>query len=1176
MPWTEDQQKAIWTRNCNLLVNAAAGSGKTAVLVERIVREVVEDGVDIDRLLVVTFTNAAAAEMRERISDALLRAIAEDPTDRRLKRQLALIHHADITTIDSFCLNVVRNHFHLLDIDPNFSVADQNEMTLLKNEAAEELFEELYEAEDEDFLRLVRMYGTSRSDSAFMQLLIDLHTFTTSLAYPDAWLQEKSRMFACGQEVEKSVWVTEMKETVCVLLSDCVKKLQDAQSIMRRVSGEETQTQWGGYWECTSAELSQAQSLLAFAQTGTWNQLYTALGDAQFKTMTGTRKIEHGKEEVKTLRNEAKATIQKKLPLLVNDRLEHIRQVMEETLSPVVRTFTDLIGRFDRLFYQKKEKRGVLDFADIEHACLSLLVKETQEGIEPSETALELRERYYEILIDEYQDSNELQEEIFTKISNGHNLFMVGDMKQSIYRFRNTDPTLFKYKNEHYSLTEGENRKIILSKNFRSRKEVLDAVNAVFETVMSEKVGELVYDDEQRLYPGAFYPPCEKEDTAELHIVSGREADEEESEEEQELKGIQTEARAAALRIKELKESGYQVFDKRLGVYRPLMNRDIVVLLRSVKNVSDVYAYELGSAGIEAFADSTGYFRRNEIKVMLALVKVINNPMQDIPLLAVLRAPIKGGGFSDNELAYLANEAGIYAGVKQVSEEEGKLGEKCRTFLENLKRWREYAKYMPSDKLIWTLYIETGFYSFVGGLRSGEERQANLRLLFERAKLFEHSGFKGLFHFVRFVERMTERQTEMSSAKILSENHDVVRVMSIHKSKGLEFPVTILSGVGRRFYKMVSTDKIMLHKELGFGMDYIDPDEGLRYPTITKNAVNSRMELENLSEEMRMLYVAMTRAKEKLIVTASVKNYDSSMRLWERSAQHIEENGGTMPASDVMQSGGFLGWIAPVALRSAAWTLRRWQYSDIVRMPEEKKQLPSLPEDTTRDIMQVLEYEYPYQESASLPAKISVTELKRRLQEESDGVPLIRSELHMRPGFLEKKRLTGAQRGTIMHYVMQSIPLAETMDEAYVKKFAASLKRDGKFSEVEAQSVDTGKIAAFFASTLGERMKKSPHIYREVPFEIDIPATEVQKSLADVYQTETVILQGIIDCYFEEEDGLVLVDYKTDYYKEKTEIEKKYQIQIDYYARAIEKMTKKKVKEKYIYLFFGNDMIYYN
>ncbi|MCX7714671.1 MAG: helicase-exonuclease AddAB subunit AddA [Clostridia bacterium] len=1167
--WTNEQKAAIDTAGCNILVNAAAGSGKTAVLVERIIKKVTKDKIDIDNLLVVTFTNAAAAEMRERIGAALTQKLHENPYDKDIRRQLILLSHADITTIDAFCLNVVRNHFHLLDIDPNFMIADGNEIKLLKEETIEELFSELYEKGDEGFLSLAKMYSANRNDASFARIITDIHEFTQSLAYPERWLDEKAKMFACEKDFSDSIWIKSILRRAEITLDECIVKYRQTIDYMRfgvdkdGDMAEKLEKKWGKYWSNINSELNFFIWLKELCKKG-WDELYRGILECVFERVSGCKADEEEVERVKGIRNEVKDIFEKRIKSIINDNLEAIEHVIEKEMYPIVEDLVRVVKLFDEKLMEKKKKRGILDFSDIEHFCLELMT----DGDGLSDVALELREKYAEILIDEYQDSNELQEEIFSKISDGKNMFMVGDMKQSIYRFRNTDPTLFKHKNETFSTEDGAiNRKIILAKNFRSREGVLAAANELFEKIMSDDIGEITYNEEHRLNVGANYPPCENGECAgkaEYYVIN---TEQEQPLEWEEIKSIELEAKFVAKRINELKNRNYMVFDKEKGKYRKLENKDIVVLLRSVKTSAKIYSDVLNQAGIEAFAESEGYFSKNEVKMILSLIKLIDNPRQDIPLLAVLRSPI--GGFSDNELADICDGNGVYEAFEQRAKNDDALGEKCKKFKEKLLRWRKYAKYMSSDKLIWTLYAETGLYSFVGGLPGGEERQANLRLLFERAKKLENSGFKGLFHFINLIDKMIERDAEMSPAKLIGENHNVVRIMSIHKSKGLEFPVTIISGMGKRFYKTVPSERIVLHKDLGFGMDYINYEKGYTYPTVTKHAIRNQAELENLSEEMRMLYVAMTRAREKLIITATAKNLDVHMKNWYKSDSD---------KADILSAGSFLHWSAPIAAKSEFWDFR---VLDIGEVLETNQELPDIMQTVRRDrsnvdVKALFEYKYPFAESVRLPSKISVTEIKRRLREEAeDAQSLAAVGLIEKPAFLCEDKLTQAQKGTALHYVMQNIVLKEAMSEDYIKMEIERMMNDGKLSKAEGASIDVNRIASFFRSNLGKRMLRAKNVKREVPFEIGISACEIEKNLGEHYKDEIVILQGIIDCYFEEEDGIVLVDYKTDYYQNKDEIANKYCLQLSYYERAIKDITRKMVKEKYIYLFFKNDMIYY-
>ena len=1196
--WTKDQTEAIYSKWCNeektkrsnILVQAAAGSGKTAVLVERIIRKLIpddgEDATDINRLLVVTFTNAAAGEMQERITEALSKELTESiksgdfKKQKYLKKQLSLVPTADITTIDSFCLKTVRSYFHLLDIDPEFSIMDSSELELLKDDAIEKLFEELYEENDKDFLDLLCRYTDGRDDAKVAEKIKEIYNFIGSFPEPEEWLLEKRDNFKSAEfwkreGIKKARGYVEKALESLGNAARIITGSDDFENIMlNNQPGEanELSENWGVYYTAIYNEYFNAKSML----DSNWNKIFNG-ADVEYVRLTSKAlPVDKDlKEQVKFYRDEAKKAIAS-VKNHISMSEENLKKLIEEDLYKIVSEFARLTLRFSEIYMGLKSEQNVLEFSDVEHLCYRLF-KENETVRE------EYKNRFDEILMDEYQDSNRLQDQLFRIISRGDNIFMVGDMKQSIYRFRSSDPTIFKEKSDLYKKGVcSENRKIILGKNFRSRKMVLESINRVFEFIMSQSAGGLDYDEDQCLNVGDdTYEDKNPDYRSECIVI------EEKSEEGvRDIDKVRLEARVIAKRIKELKDSGFLVRDRenvefidpKTGetkteirtVYRNIRNKDITILMSSYKSVANVYIDEMTKMGIECYADSVGYFDRNEIKLVTALLKVISNPYQDIPLLGVMRSPI--GGFSDDDLVNirLAGDGYIYTAMKTLIKdyEEGEndiseTAEKVKHFLEDIKRWRGYSEYMSSDKLLWTLYEETDIYSFVGALYGGEEAQANLRLLFERAKKYESSGFKGLFNFVRYISLLKKKNAELSTASAVTQNHDVVRVMTIHKSKGLEFPVVFLARAGTEFSLRDTMGDMLIHRDMGFGLDYIDFEKSARVLNITKSLISEKIHSESISEEIRKLYVAMTRAKEKLIVTSVIRGtklgYQPIYDGWSDTK--------IMTAQEVLSKKKFIDWIAPVSINNPAeWDFKTVSYMEGISEEIELKTEEEEANDTARDISRYMEYQYPYNDAKDVPTKVSVSEIKRK-----KGSADILTAMIPAPDFMrDKKDIKGAARGTVIHYIMQTIPLSSEIDGDYIKKFVDELVLKGEISEEEKNSVDIGAISRFYESPLGKRMLACEKVSREAPFETEIPAKMVSEEYPD---DESVILQGVIDCYFEEEDGLVIVDYKSDYYNNIEEIKEKYTTQVELYSSAIEKITEKKVKNKFLYLFFKNDVV---
>lgn len=1237
--WTEDQLKAITTRGCNLLVAAAAGSGKTAVLVERIIRIITNENnpVDIDRLLVVTFTSAAAAEMRERIAAAISKALEVNPNSKVLQRQLTLLSRANITTMHSFCLDVIKNYYHVIDLDPTFRIADETENTLLKLEVINDMFEDYYESENIEFRNLIEAYSGSRDDQRLKDIILDLYRFSMSGPWPEKWLVNNAERFNIEtiEELNKTIWIGILKETISIEVTGYIKILEKAIDIIRDTEGLEP-------YEATFLDdLDMFKKVEESLNLGI-RELYTSINSISFSRLKSVKKDkvsdEENLERVKSIRD----SIKKKTSKLIEDSFS---MTIEDALNgiknsyPYMKMISRLTLEFINRFKEKKRERNILDFNDLEHLCLKILIESDEDNnINPSSVANGFREYFDEVLVDEYQDSNNVQEAIIDLVSRktleNPNVFMVGDVKQSIYRFRQAKPELFLDKYNKYSLEDSEvNRKIQLYKNFRSREEVISGVNYIFKEVMSKTVGELEYNDDEALNLGASYKENNDDNTIiagpiELHILdkSGEYTNEIEEEyegdnlveEEEDIDSIGLEARIVARRIRELLNPElntgklFKVLDKETGEYRPLKYKDIVILLRATRNWSEIFLEEIGSEGIPVYADTgTGYFETIEIRTMMSLLKVIDNPMQDVPMISVLRSPLVS--FSAEELGdirLLDKEKYFYEIIKGVSdniyEVNEELKNKCKVFINNLGKWRNKSIYTPIDEFIWYLYMDTAYYGYVGAMPNGKLRQANLKILFQRAKQFEQTSFKGLFNFINFINKLRNSSGDMGSAKILGENEDVVRIMSIHKSKGLEFPVVFTCGFGKQFNLMDLNKSILYHDDLGFGPDYVDLERRNSYSTLAKEAIKKKILLETLSEEMRILYVAFTRAKEKLIITGATKNLEKSISRWVSSAALDED---IVPASEVLKGKSYLDWIGMAICKHrdgeelrkyiganscsiindfSTWKTKMWTKNLLsvekneVAVDENEEIDLFINSDVDyidKEIERRLNYKYKYELSGKLPSNVSVSDLKRSLYNNEDDdiitVNIFSDKEFLKPKFLQEKRgLSASERGTIAHFIMQKLDLNKVNTKEEIDTQIYSMKDKNLLTEEEIKAIQRISFISFFKSNLGKRMLKvfneGKLVKRELPFYTEISSLNIDNTLSkDVYGNEKVRLQGIIDCIFEEDDKIVLLDYKTDYveYGKESEILDKYRIQIKYYKDAVEKITGKEVKESYLYLF---------
>lgn len=1198
--WTTEQQQAIESRGENLLLSAAAGSGKTAVLVERIIQMITEDEMDIDRLLIVTFTKAAAGEMRERIGNGVVKALEEKRGNpNHLRRQMTLLNRAKITTLHAFCIDVIQKNFHLIHLDPSFRIGDQTENSLLSKEALEEVFEEHYEREDPVFHRLVESFGGSKEDDPLKDMVLKCYRFTQSQPEPMEWLESQiSKFHLEGQlTLEDHPWTQELKKGIGRRLTGAVDLFQRALEVTQSSGGPEA------YISPLEEDLEMAGKLQGLLNDDL-NGFYQGLKKLKHPRLKPVKKEVCDpvlKEEAKALRDEGKDMIAKiKKDQLQQSPARYAKDL--QRIAPLMDYFYDLVRAYDQGYGDKKREQGILDFNDLEHFALEILKDPKAQQM--------YREQFEYIFIDEYQDSNIVQETLIQRICREKNLFMVGDVKQSIYRFRLADPTLFLEKYETFDKRkDGEdrelvNRRIDLSKNFRSRSSVIDGVNFLFRHLMSKDLGEIHYDESAYLYRGKEHQPIE-DSNLELHLIEKKEEDLQGVEEElQELKALEFEARVMVKRIGELTRD-MEIYDEDITSLRKVTYRDMVILLRSTKNATNIFQEALAREGIPAYADSdSGYFEALEVQMFLDLLRVVDNKAQDIPLISVMRSPM--GGFTTEELISirLENKQGSYYEALKTtgSRREDPLGEKAAGFLENLRKWKEDSRLYKIDEFIWKLLRETGYYYFLGAMPGGKQRQANLRILLDRASEFQQTSIKGLFQFIEFMEKIKQGSDDFGAAKILGEKENVVRLMSIHKSKGLEFPVVFLAGLGKQFNKMDIRSSMLMHKDLGFGPKFVDLETRTYRDTLGKVAMKEVIEGENLSEEMRILYVALTRAEDKLVLFASVPGIEKQLEKWGKSKGSYALRSAQSP----------MDWIGPLLMKhqgvsllreagncelpreemipdDSPWKIRfvdRKGFSEDLREVREKKQqdrqrfkeaeiLNDEGHSPHRDkIHQRLDWVYPYKESQTIPSKLTVTDLKSFRDESMERVKYKAPTLRDRPRFLEeRKALEGKELGTILHFFMQHLDFSEAENLGDLEKQRDRMVRRELLREEEAQTLELPKVQRFLDSPLGLRMKRAKKIYREEPFNLRKKAGDLSRNLKGC--EDEVLVQGMIDCYFQEDGQWVLVDYKSDYLwegnrREKIEI---YRPQLRLYREALEAITGIGVKETLVHFFHTGESI---
>ena len=1191
------------------------GSGKTAVLVERIINKVLNEKINIDELLVVTFTNAAASEMRERVLDAIYKKLDEEPENEDLQKQITLLNKANICTIDSFCLEVVRNYFYELEnISPNFRISDTSEIELLKQEVIDDIFEEKYEKEDEDFTKLINIYTSYRDDTPLKDLVLKIYSYIQSNPFPEKWLNEKIEMFNLEDRLEEdfsnTIWGKELLKEVKEIVIDGITALNRIEKYLS------VEPELEKFWQTIRTDIEQLKILKE--HTNSWDDAYNISKYLEFITWPRKSSNLEIKEKAKEVRDEVKDKIKdiSKKILICNSK-EANQDIYDMYL--VLKKLENLILEFQTEFSKRKRDKNIVDFHDIEHFALKILLKTDGDGnIQKSEIAKKYQNKFKEVAIDEYQDSNLVQEYILTAVSNNKNIFMVGDVKQSIYKFRQAMPELFLSKYDKYKKKEnkGENDdlKIQLFKNFRSKKNVLDFTNIIFQDIMSNQLGDILYDKEEYLNLGANYPEINQNQNTEIHIIQTKEKESEENNSveqiiqdesdekiEEHIEDIELEARFVANKIKELIANKFQVYDRKKEKYRDLEYKDVVILLRATSKSAPIFEQELLSLDIPVFSDSSQeYLSSIEIQTIMSLLKIIDNPIQDIPLVTVLRSPI--GKFTDDELIQIRlsdKKDDFYTCMQKAKiSVDRKLSDKIEQFLNNLDNWRKEQEYLSLDELIWKIYSDTGYYNYVSLMPNGMLRQANLRMLFERAKQYETASFKGLYNFIHFIEKVHLSSGDLGAAKIIGENENVVRIMSIHKSKGLEFPVVFLSSTGKQFNLMDLNESILLHQEMGIGVKYIDYEKQVQYDTLSKSAIRNKVLTETLSEEMRILYVALTRAKEKLYITGIQKDYD---KVREKMMGQIEQ----YPLNDenkinpilLKKYRKYLDWImlvymyekenitdiAELHIHNKNDLLKSFEKSidediDVIHLLDNHNLDDlSIELKNVEEIRNIIESKYKYEASITIPTKTSVTELKELANENSRirrNVENFSSDEYSEfsydkfeiPKFMkndEQEKLTGARKGTLLHLCMQKLEIGKDYELSAVKEMINDLKDKEIITQLEAENININAILKFTKSNIWKELKNAKEVHREEPFYMTIPAKEIYRKDVE----EKILVQGVVDLYYiDRNDNLVLLDYKTDYLENGAEeLIQKYDSQLQLYKKALEDALNRKVDKIYIY-----------
>jgi len=1174
--FTPDQQAVIDHQDGNLLVSAAAGSGKTAVLVERIVRMITDRGkpVPVERMLVVTFTNAAARQMKEKIEGRIRLMLEESHEEPSVYAFLEEQYHgmamASIMTNHAFCLQILQDYItRIPGLDPGFRVADETEIQLLRVDVLAQVLESFYNkalekelsTESTEFLAFMEAYGGMRQDSQVEELLLSVYDYMESDPDPVGWLERSVAQMDPENWRQDNPWqqfaVSQMQQS---LTEGCEFQQRLIQLLREAAMKSDNKT-----IDKVEKLIKGLEEAISFMDDGDASQLALACKKIQWPRMSYTVfKNDSSSEAVaKEIVQLMKKAFERVGDLYDSFWAQEALEGLKDLVLPAMRGMQRLLLAFDTVYKQTKREKNLVEFSDFEHGALQILQDEA--------VAADLRERFLYIYIDEYQDSNRLQEAIIERIArkdeNGQpmNVFMVGDVKQSIYRFRQADPSLFLEKYESYG-KKANTKRLLLKQNFRSDSSVLEATNFIFETLMHKDSGEMEYDAEQRLYQGR---EDKESKEAELCVLHSDKLDSRQL--------CEAEAEQVAKRIHLLRAEGKAY-------------RDMVILMRSVSGQADIYRKVLEENGIPVYAESSeNFYDTREIQTMMNLLHVLDNPRQDIPLLGVLYSPI--GGLSEAELGLVrlaAVEGDFYDALISYSAKakQDELRVKVQSFLGRLDRWRELARVNTIHDLLWKLYEETGFYLYASSMPGGNLRRANLDLLLEKSIAFEKGIYSGLYQFLRYVEKLDKNRKTQEEAKILGEDEDLVRIMTIHKSKGLEFPVVFVVGLGRKWNTKDLDRRILLHGRLGIGAETIDSQHYIKYPSMTKSAIRGQLLKEMIAEEMRLLYVAMTRAENQLLMFGSRKSEDEI-------AAAEKSTSWQMSASKVLKAHNYLQWIEEI-IRNKAGSPIIYQLVEVDEVeeaaeePEAKSADITVSEEKPKSIIeeekqcqQYFGWQYNDQWMSRMPVRLSVSQIKQRQLEEElpeeNGKQLvaITEEVVPEGDQVQKKEAGGADRGTAFHAAMAQADWRCFDNRMKLEAELQKLLAEGKITAEEEKLISRNWLLGVGRSELYRRMMSAEKIYREKPFMMSLPLKELTELTGAAWQAEfltnenrnsdeEIMIQGMMDCYFMENGSWILVDYKTDWELDGQRLEG-YSLQLRLYAAALEQATGIKVKEKILY-----------
>lgn len=1152
--WTEQQEQAIRLRGKNMLVSAAAGSGKTAVLVERIKQLILRDRIPLDQFLIVTFTNAAAAEMKEKLVAAITKAIEEDPAHSSfLRRQLDLAANANISTFHAFALEVIRRYFYLIDVEPDFKIGDEGTVEILKWDVLDQIFADRFESGDEEFLQFLSAYASDRNERALKESILKLYATIQSIPHPLDWLSDHVRELELTEEdFGQSALAAFIREDIRSSADQILQAFEQAGDLAQ-LAGVET------VYRKNLEDLQRLTPLKELADKGDFSGIRRLLTSFKANVMRASKEEKEDYEQVKEAVKNARDYGKKQLNAMKERYFSQELSVYLADLRdvyPAARHLEGLVREFDEAFRAAKQEKKIIDFNDIEHYALEIL--------EHEEAAAEYRAKFACIFVDEYQDSNVLQDTLIERIRRKDNLFLVGDIKQSIYKFRLAEPEIFQARYRSYAAAKEEpSMKLDLNRNFRSKRGVIETVNAVFAEIMAG------YDKDAYLYQGVSYDgPLDYR--TRLHVIDSRVSEDMDLDEEvAEMKNSQLEAHQAAEIIKGL--LGQPIFDVKRGCERPVQKRDIVILMRGTKNYADVFQEVFTELDLPSYMDdSAGYFDTVEIQVFLNLLRIIDNKQQDLPLLSALRSAVFG--FSIEELIRIrlcGKRASYYEAFSQYSRREpaDPLAAKCEDTLVKIEEYRKMAQSLPLEEFIWELMWSTGYYTYCGALPAGQQRQANLRALADKARDFKETGYGGIYGFLTYIQALEKRSIPTGQVKLIHENEDLIRIMTIHKSKGLEFPIVLVAGLGKRFQMSKAGKGFLAQKDLGLGLTRVNYQQRWYRKTLMQTAIERKQRQEDLEEEIRILYVAFTRAMDQLILLGTAKSGKD----------------GELSASQGKNS--FLDYLLPLAEEGKLERIvhdrgqltvesrKRGENREAVRdlFLELDEQASERKSPAIAEIDRRLSFVYPNQQALSRKSKYAVTELSRAHQKPGQEDIVLKTPAFLR-GSVE---FSAAQRGTIMHRVMECIDFKETLRQveagngaAYVRGQVEAMTRQELLLSEEARAVECERIAAFFESEIGKRSARASKLYKETEFNL----------LKEIEGAE-VMVQGVIDCYFEEEGGLVLIDYKNSYVdpgkREEAlrRLKDTYAGQIEIYKEALETIRQKPVARAYLYLFSENAFV---